>query len=271
MARKYGTVKAGKLRHTTNHIRETLGTEDELRGLGIAYVNRPINPIICLPDFEVVDGNRRLAAVLLVAGPNAEIPICITDEPLDESIKLEIMMQSAIHTRGLSAYEEYLGARQWLEQNPGASAEQLGERIGRKPAMMSRMLSLSRCIPSVKEAAASGLIGLTEWYELSRCVEQQQQELLAARLSGQVCNRDQLAQAARKSRCKSTPTVKLTRVNFVLPTTGVRIAVSGPGQTLDDLHDTLTESLREVRKARDQYMDIRAFRAFMASKAKKRE
>jgi ParB-like chromosome segregation protein Spo0J len=247
-----------------------MGSEDELRALGASFVNRPVNPIICLSDLEVVDGNRRLAGVLLVAGPEAEVPVCITDEQVDESAKLEIMIASAAHTRGLSAYEEYLGASQWMERNPGATAEQLGERIGRKPAMMSRLLSLSRCVAAVKEAAASELLGVTEWYELSKCPEQQQQELLAARLSGQVSSRDQLAQAARKSRSKSVPSVKLTRVNFVLPASGVRIVVSGAGQSLDDLHESLSESLREVRKARDQAMDIRAFQAVMASKNKKR-
>ncbi len=146
MTRKYGSVKAGKLKATANHIREAMGTEEEVRALGFSYIHRPLNPIICLPDLEVVDGNRRLAGVLLVAGPDADVSVCITDEPLDDSAKLEIMMESAIHTRGLSAYEEYLGASQWMERNPGATAEQLGKRIGRKPAMMSRILSLSRCI-----------------------------------------------------------------------------------------------------------------------------
>ena len=177
-----------------------MGTEEELRQLGRSYLNRPLHPIICRPDLEVLDGNRRLAGVLLEGGPDAEVPVCITDEPVDESVKLEIMMESAIHTRGLSAYEEYLGASQWMERNPGATAEQLGERIGRKPAMMSRILSLCRCVPAMKEAAASGLIGVTEWNEFSKCSEQQQGELLAARLSGQVSSRDQLAQAARKGR-----------------------------------------------------------------------
>ena len=116
-------IKAGKLKHTANHIREAMGTEEELRALGASFVNRPVNPIICLPDLEVVDGNRRLAGVLLVAGPEAEVPVCITDERVDESARLEIMIQSAIHTRGLSAYEEYLGASQWMERNPGATAE----------------------------------------------------------------------------------------------------------------------------------------------------
>jgi hypothetical protein len=124
MARRYASMKAGKLKHTANHIREAMGTDEELRALGASFVNRPVNPIICLPDLEVVDGNRRLAGVLLVAGPEAEVPVCITDERVDESAKLEIMIQSAIHTRGLSAYSlgdegDHSGA---LAMHPGEPA-----------------------------------------------------------------------------------------------------------------------------------------------------
>ena len=270
MARKYGSVKAGKLKHTANHIREAMGTEEELRALGTSYLHRPLHPIICLPDLEIMDGNRRLAGVLLFAGPDADVPVCITDEPIDESALLEIQMESAIHTRGLTPYEEYLGASQWMERNSGATAEQLGARIGRKPAMMSRILSLSRCIAAVKEAAASGSLGITEWNEFSKCSEQRQHELLAEWQSGRIASRDELARVVKKSRSGSKPAVKVSRVNFVLPSSGVRVVVSGVGQSLDDLHESLSESLREVRKARDQAMDIRAFQAVMASKNKKR-
>ena len=270
MARKYGTMKAGKLKKTINHIREDVGTDEELRQLGRSFIQRPVNPIICRDDFEVVDGNRRLAGVLLEAGPDADVPVCITDEPLDESARIEIMMASAIHTRGLSAHEEYLGASQWLVRNPGATAEQLGERIGRKPAMMSRILSLGRCASAVRDAAASGLLGVTEWNALSTCPEEKQLELLADRLSGKIGNRDQLAQASKGVRRGDKPAVKLTRVNFVLPSSGVRIVVSGAGQSLDDLHESLSESVREVRKARDQGQDIKSFQAFMVAKSKKR-
>ena len=265
MARKYGSMKAGKLKATANHIREAMGTEEEVRALGVSYVNRPLNPIICLPDLEVVDGNRRLAGVLLVAGPDAEVPVCITDEPVDDSVKLEIMMESAIHTRGLSAYEEYLGASQWMERNPKATAEQLGERIGRRPAMMSRLLSLSRCVPAVKEAAASGLLGVTEWYELSKCSEQQQQELLAARLSGQVSSRDQLAQAARKHRNGSTPAVKLSRVKIAMPQ--ATVVISGKELSMAEVVDLLAETLKEARKAADQF-DVKTWQSMMKDKAK---
>ena len=267
MARRYASMKAGKLKHTANHIREWTGTEEELRALGASFVNRPVNPIICLPDMEVVDGNRRLAGVLLVAGPDVEVPVCITDEQVDESAKLEIMIQSAIHTRGLSAYEEFVGASQWMERNPGATAEQLGERIGRKPSMMSRMLSLSRCVPAVKEAAASGQLGVTEWYELSKCPEQRQQELLAARLSGQVSSRDQLAQAARKQRSGSAPTVRASKIKCQLAS-GVCVVVSGDEMTLDEMIEALAEAAKEAKKARDQGLDAKTFQSVMRDRAR---
>jgi len=271
MARKHGIVKAGKLRHTAGYIRENMGTEEELRQLGRSYLKRALNPIICrqiLDYLEVLEGNRRLEGVLLVAGPDADIPVCTTDEPVDEIAKIEIMMESAIHTRGLSAYEEYVGASQWMELNPGATAEALGERIGRKEAMMSRILSLGRCVPAVKEAAKTGLIGVTEWNELSKCSEQQQLELLAARLSGQVSSRDQLTQAARKGRSGSvTPAVKLSRVKIAMPQ--ATVAISGKELSMAGVVELLTETLKEARKAADQY-DVKTWQSMMKDKAKAR-
>ena len=271
MARQSVLMKAGKIKRTANHIRENMGTEEELRQLGRSFLNRPLNPIICHKDGEVleaVDGNRRLAGILLEVGPDAEIPICITDEPIDESVKLEIMMESAIHTRGLSDYEEYLGASQWMERNPESTAEELGKRIGRKPAMMTRILSLRRCGPAVRDAAAAELIGISEWYVLSKCSEEEQQALLAGLLEGRIRNRDELARSAKKSRNADLPSVKLTRVNFMLPSAGVQFVVKGDGLSLDDLCDSLGEAVREVKRARDQGQDIKSFQAVMTARAK---
>jgi ParB family transcriptional regulator, chromosome partitioning protein len=268
MSRKYGSVKAGRIKHSANHIRADMGTEEELRQLGSSYLKRPLNPIICrqvAEYLEALDGNRRLAGVLLVAGPDADVQVCITDEPLDESAKLEIQLESAIHTRGLSLYEVYVGGSKWLEHNKGATAEQLGERIGRKPAMMSRILSLGRCIPAVKEAAASGLIGVTEWNELSKCDEQQQQELLAARLAGQVSSRDQLAQAVRKSRSGNAPAVKLSRVKIAMPE--ATLVISGKEMSMSGVVELLTETLKEARKAAETF-DVKTWQRMMKDKAR---
>ena len=270
MVRRYSTMKAGKLKKSINHIREGMGTDEELRQLGRSFLQRPIHPIICRDDFEVVDGNRRLAGVLLETGPEADVPVCITDEPLDESSKIEIMLASAIHTRGLSAYEEYLGASQWMERNPNATAEQLGERIGRKRAILSRILSLGRCAPAVREAAASGLLGVTEWNAISTCPEEKQLELLADRLSGKIGNRDQLAQASKSVRRGNVPAVKLTRIKCTLPTSGVSIVASGAELSLDEFIESLGEAQKEARKTRDNGGDIKSFQSLMASKSKKK-
>ena len=269
MTRRHGTAKAGKIKGTAIHIRQDKGAEEELRALGSSYLKRPLNPLICRMDGEtpeVLDGNRRLAGVLLVAGPDADVPVCITDEPVDEIVKLEIMLESAIHTRGLSAYEEFVGYSQWMERNPGATAERLGERIGRKSPMMSRILSLGRCIPAVKEAAKAGLLGVTEWNEFSKCSEQQQHELLAARLSGQVSSRDQLARVARKSRSGGAPAaVKLSRLKIAMPE--ATVVISGKDLSMSRVVELLTETLKEARKAADVF-DVRTWQRMMKDKAR---
>jgi hypothetical protein len=71
------------------------GPREELRQLGRSYLRRPLYPIICRPDLEVAEGNRRLRGVLLEAGPEAEVPICITSEPMSEAVKIEIEMSTA--------------------------------------------------------------------------------------------------------------------------------------------------------------------------------
>src|SRR5580692_6990973 len=111
--REYLRVKAGQLKHPKEYIRQSMGPEEDVRCLGRNYSSQPWYPIICSLDWEVADGNRRLEGVLLELGRDTEVPVCRTDEIVDESVKLEIMLQSAIHTRGLSHYEQFLGFARW--------------------------------------------------------------------------------------------------------------------------------------------------------------
>jgi ParB-like chromosome segregation protein Spo0J len=276
MSRQYGTVKAGKLKRPANHIRDKLGSEEELRLLGRSYLKRPIHAIICRPDFEVEDGNRRLAGVLLEAGPEAEVPVCITDEAMTDVAKLEIQMESAIHTRGLSAFEQFKGASQWLELNPGATAEQLGQRIGRTGSMMTRILSLARCVPEVQEQAAAGQIGVADWYEFSKCPEEQQRELLKAKQSGEVTSRaqlvrsrEQLGRAGRKSGNGSAPTVRVNRIKCAVQGSRATVVVSGEGLTLESMIEVMQELLREAKKASERGLDAKTFERVCRDLAKK--
>src|SRR4051812_38768931 len=128
MTREYANSRARLLRRTGNHIRIDLGDHDALSQLGYAYIARPIYPIIVTPDLEILDGNRRHAGVMLV-NPDAEVPICKTDERWSDAAKLEIQLESAAHTKGLTDYEQYLGCAEWLELHPDATAKDLAARI----------------------------------------------------------------------------------------------------------------------------------------------
>jgi hypothetical protein len=266
MTRQYTNAKAEKLKRTGNHIRQNMGSDEELRQLGGDYLARPLYPIIVSAHLEVYDGNRRLAGVLLTAGPEAELPVCITDELWSEAVKLEIQMESAAHTRSLSAYEMFVGCKKWLELNTGATAGELARRIHVTEAYLSKLLSLDRCIPAVKEAAAAGKIGLSDWYAISRG-EAEQATLLAAKLNG--ATRDELESRGRKARNGDNPAVRVSRVKCAMPSgVNVSFAGAGGGLSLDDLIDTLGALLKECRKAQEQGLDSKTFQAVLRDKAK---
>jgi ParB-like chromosome segregation protein Spo0J len=277
VTRKYLTVKAGQLVRTANHIRESLGTEEELRQLGRSYLARPLQPIICRPaasgsesgPLEVLDGNRRLEGVLLEGGPDAEVPVCTTDEPMSDAVKLEIMMESAIHTRALSDFEEYQGASQWLAMNPGATADQLAKRIGRTPSMLMRILSLGRCIPAVQEQAKAGLLNAGGWYEFAKCCEQDQHEMLAARTSGAARTRDDLARMGRQKRTAPARLQpgKQARVRHPIGA-GVVISVQGKELSLPGYIDALSTALEAAKRAQRESLDVKTAMKVWADKAK---
>jgi transcriptional regulator with XRE-family HTH domain len=263
--REYRNEKAGKLKRAANHIRTDLGTEEALRLLGEDYLRHPINPLICATDLRIVEGNRRHAGVLLVAGSDAEVPICVTDEAVTEVAQIEIMLESAIHTRGLTPYEEFLGGDRWLERHPGSTAEQLAERIGRSQSMMSRILSLRGGIPAVKDAAAAGLLPVSEWPLFSRLSAQEQHELLKAKLSGQIKGRDDIARSVRKTRNGTSKAVSVPRVRLPLPG-GAVVTLSGKDLDMTSVVEILADVLKEARKASDQY-DLRTWQSMMRDKA----
>jgi hypothetical protein len=265
--RDYLQAKAGQLKHTKNYIRQTMGSEEELRCLARDYSKRPLYPIICGLDWEVVDGNRRLAGVLEEFGPDAEVPICRTDEVVDDATKLEIMLQSAIHTRALQPFEEFLGYTKWLEINRGASAEALAGRIGRTASMMSRILSLRRTILPIREAAEAGLIGPAEWSEYAKCDERQQHEMWSARVAGELNNRDDVARAGRKARGGNGTAVRLNRVKCPLP--NATVIVTGDALRLDDAIEACIAATRAMKAAREEGLDAKTAQAVWEKRLKK--
>jgi len=267
MPRTYCMKPARLFPRPRNHLRLDFGDGGELRQLGQSYLARPLYPIIAdAATLEVYDGNRRIAAVMQEQ-PDAEVPCCLTDEPWDDSVKLEIQMESAAHTKGLSDYEQYAGCSEWLKLNPGSTAKELAARIHRDEAVISKLLSLSKCVQAVKDAAREGRLTYGKWHLISQSTDQA--AALAAALDG--ATRDQLQSRSRQSgNGHATPAVRLPRIKIPLATetaTGT-VTLAGDGIDLDDAETLLREATKAVKAARDKNLDAKTAQAVWRDMAK---
>jgi hypothetical protein len=266
MPRTYATKAARLLKPARNHIRIDLGDDDALTQLGTVYIARPIYPIIVTPELEILDGNRRHAAVMLM-NPDAEVPVCITDEAMGESLSpavmLEIQIESAQFTKGLSDFELFGGYVEWLRLNPSATAKDLASRIHRDEGIVSKILSLRHCIDAVKEAARAGQIGYTVWHQLSKLSPEAQATELA-----EGTTRAKAQQRRRDHGNGKATTVKASSIPVVL-SSGVAVAFKATGDiTLTMALDSIAEIKRELEDAIKRDHDAKTFAALMRKRAR---
>jgi ParB family transcriptional regulator, chromosome partitioning protein len=134
--------------------------------------------------------------------------------------------------------------------------------------MATKLVSPSRCSPAWQEALKAGKVGIGDCYAASQHDPEGQAQLLALKLSG--ASRDQIEREGRKRRNGSGngETIRLARVRCPLPS-GVEVTVAGKELSISDVIDSLTELLREAKRAADQGLDIRTLAAVAKDKAKK--
>lgn len=239
--------------------------EEKLRQLNSTLLVRQLVPVIAKADGTLIDGERRWRAAKLGGVDSLEVVI-VEGEITPAQVK-EIQLITSLQKADLKPYEQFLGCMEWMKANPDAKAQNLAVRIGRDPSTVSKILSLARCIPAVQEAAKAGFLGISDWAVVSKVSEQQQHELLAAKLNG--ASRDELESRGRKARNGGKPTVRVSRVKCQMPS-GVCVTFTGEGDglTLDDVIETLSELLKEAKKANDQGLDSKTFSAVMRDKSK---
>jgi len=232
---------------------------EELRLLNSTLRIRQLVPVIAKADGRLIDGERRWRAAQL--GGVESLDVIITDETLSEGQVKEIQLLS-LQRADLKPYELFLGCMEWMKVNPGSKAMDLAGRIGRDPSTISRVLSLARCIPAVREAAEAGALGISDWAAISKVSEQEQHALLAAKLSG--ASRDDL-ERRRKVRNAKSQDVKLSRVKVSLG--GNSVVLTGKDLGMTEVVTLLGEVLKEARKAAEQF-DVKTWQAMMRDKAK---
>lgn len=240
---------------------------NELRVLHDSLCKKQLVPLLAKPDGTVLDGWRRLCAALLDGKP-ANLDVIITDETLTPAEIKEIQLVTALHRTDLTPYEQFVGSRDWLELNPGATAKDLAAKIDRDPSTLVRILSLAKCIQPVLQAAADGKLGLSEWYAISKVPDSEQEAMLAAKLSG--ASRDQLEKRGRKLRSGETHCVKVNRLRIPLGQQGRSVTIAGRNLSLDDAIEILQETLKFARKAQGEKLDGKTWVQVMKQKTKQR-
>jgi len=238
--------------------------KNELTALGESLKKKQLVPVLARPDGTLTDGHRRLFGGELVG--LEQLDVIITDEPMTPTQIMEIQLVTALHRADLKPHEQFLGFRDWLALNSGATAKDLAARIDRDPSTLVRVLSLSRCIPEVQAAAAEGKLGPSEWYAISKVPEAEQEAMLAAKLAGE--SRHQLEQRGRRLRNGEAPGIKVNRLKIPLRSQGRSVIIAGGNLGLDDAIEMLQEALKSARKAQGENLDGKTWVQIMRDKAR---
>ncbi len=257
--------RRARILKTRPQVRKSFPPEADLRSLARSVMKRQLHPFIIFADDTILDGECRWRGLML-ENPDFEVDVIVVDHELSTVEVCELQLISAMHSTSLSPFDQALACKEWLDQNPGATAKELAGKIDRDASMLTRLNSLWKTIPAVQKAAEESKIGPKAWYQISLLPPAEQSGLLEMYLAGTPAG--QIAEFCRKKRTSAEPAVKLSRIKAVLPS-GVSIVASGKALTLDDLIDSLGEAQREAKKAREQGLDARTFQAVLRDKARK--
>jgi ParB family chromosome partitioning protein len=244
--------------------------EDELDRLGDDMLARGVlQDLLITPDGTIIDGWRRWLAAQ--RKNIKELPVKVIDKPLTEKDLRGIQLATFFHKVGLKGYEQYQSCAELMCMNPGWELKNLAEFLHIHPSMVTRLLSPTRCIPAVQEALKAGKIGnskfgISDCYELSQETPERQAELL--RLKAEGLSRNALKEARRKQPNGGQATVRVQRVKCALPS-GITVVVTGEGVSLDESIEALSETIKEMKRARDLGYTAKTFAAAMKDKSKR--
>jgi ParB family chromosome partitioning protein len=170
-----------------------------------------------------------------------------------------------LQRKDLTGYQKWLLCADLLRGNAAWQLKDLAEHLHLDPSMVTRLLSPGNCIEAVQNALRKGAIGISDCYEFSQESPERQAELLRMKLAG--ASRSAIKDARRKCPGAEAGVVKLSRVKIAMPQ-GATVVVNGRELNMAGLVDLLAETLKEARKAAEQY-DVKTFQSMMKDKAKK--
>lgn len=236
---------------------------NEIRRFGEDMLaNGQLQPVGATEDGRMIFGHGRYLAAKAAGLKTLEVKIFPASLP-DTQFKL-IRAAENLKRKELTGYQKWRLCAELMSINPTWLVKDLTEQLHIDQSMGTRLLSPSKCIPAWQEALASGKVGVSDCYAASKLDEAEQAELLRLKLSG--ASRDAIEQAGRRSRNSKSTAIKLSRVKIAMPQ-GASVVVSGNDLSMPELVELLSDTLKEARKAAEQY-DVKTFQSMMRDKAK---
>lgn len=238
----------------------------ELQALGADIQEHGLlNPLLVkrlANRYVLVAGERRLRSMKLVGIKKAQA-IILRDDADAEVVQ---WIENAQRSDLLPA--EKANALRMVKDKKGWSNKEIAGHLHMDQSLPGKYLSLFETIPVVQEAAAAGKIGLAVWYAISLVDAAEQPALLEMYLAGM--SRDQIVSISRQKRNEATngaaQAVRLDSVKIPLAS-GATLTIRGSGLNIASVVETLSEVLKEARKAAEQY-DVKTWVRMMADKAK---
>jgi ParB family chromosome partitioning protein len=235
--------------------------EEGLRRLGESLKVKQLQSLLCLPDGTIIAGERRFRAAQAVGLEFLEVKI-VEEKPSDSQIRVWQITEN-MQREDLTGFEKWTGCAELMCMNPTWQLKDLAGHLHLDPSMVTRLLAPSKCIAAVQEALASGKIGISDCYAISKLPEAEQEGLLALKLGG--ASRDAIEQAGRKNRKGVTKAVRLSRVKIAMPE--ATLVITGKDLGMAQVLEVLSETLKEARKAAEQF-DVKTWVSMMRDKAK---
>lgn len=252
----------GSLKPDPNQPRKVFD-EGELDRLGDDMLARGVLiPLLILACGTIIDGERRWRAAQRKG--IKELPVIIIDKAVSETELAAIQFATVFHKVDLEAHDKCQALLRFKDAHPDWQLKELAEFLHIEPSTVTKLLSPSKCSLAWQDALKDGKVGISDCYAVSKLPESEQAQLLALKLSG--ASRDAIEHAARKSRNGQAQQVRLSRVKIAMPQ-NASVVISGTDLSMSEVVELLTETLKEARKAAEQY-DVKTFQSMMRDRAR---
>jgi ParB family transcriptional regulator, chromosome partitioning protein len=220
-----------------------------------------LRPLLVLRNGTLVAGERGLRAAKLAGLTHVDVKVLEGEVSPGEVEKLQVIEN--VMREELKDAELYLACKKLMARHTEWLKKDLAAELHFDPSMMTRIFLVDELIPEAKEAFLNGAFGFSKAYVIAKGSKQDQQQKLAGILGG--ATRDAVERQGRMTRSKS-PAIKMSRVKIAMPQ-GASVVVTGSSLSISDVVDLLSQTLREARKAAEQY-DVKTFQNMMRDKAK---